>query len=308
MSAVTRPAEPLEATRRDAATGTTERIGFRGPPGHRLFSCLYLPTSTPRGCVLICPPLHAEFTRNYRREVLLARKLAADGFAVERFHYRGTGNSDGTGSDITFGTMREDALTSLEHLRTESGGDHTFLVGARWGALVASAAASLVPEAPLVLWEPFLESARFFRDAFRTRMVAELKSGVDVPTRGDELIHRLEAGEIVDVIGHTIEPDLYVSSVGRTIVQELGPSPRAILLLQIGPSTTIRPDLASQIDRWRAAAFDIEILAVEADEAWWLVDERTHDEGARPMTNQLIEATATWIASTGVKLPGRGAS
>ncbi len=309
MNALTRPAAPLEVTRHDAANGTEERIGFRGPAGDRVFSCLYLPASAARGCVLICSPMHAEFTRNYRREVLLARKLAADGFAVERFHYRGTGNSDGAGSEATFETMREDALASLDHLRTASGADRTFIVGTRWGAMVASSAAAMVPEASLVLWEPFLESARFFRDAFRTRMVAELKSGVATPTKGDELIERLEAGEIVDVVGHTIEPDLYASSVGRTLVQELGPSPRAILVLQIGPSKSIRSDLAAQIDRWRAQGFDVDILAIEGDEAWWLVDERTHDEGARPMTTQLIEATSAWIASRGATLPlGRGAS
>ena len=194
MSAVTRPTGPVEATRLDATNGTEERISFRGPAGDRVFSCLYLPASTARGCVLICSPMYAEFTRNYRREVLLARKLAADGFAVERFHYRGTGNSDGAGSDVTFETMRDDARTTLEHLRTESGVELVFLVGTRWGAMVASAAASLVPDASLVLWEPLLETARFFRDAFRTRMVAELKSGSDNPTKSDELIRRLEAG------------------------------------------------------------------------------------------------------------------
>ncbi len=55
MNAVTRPTGPLEATRRDAVTGTEERIGFRGPAGERLFSGLYLPASTARGCVLISP-------------------------------------------------------------------------------------------------------------------------------------------------------------------------------------------------------------------------------------------------------------
>ncbi len=95
----------------------------------------------------------------------------------------------------------------------------------------------------------------------------------------------------------------------RSLVQELGPSPRAILLLQIGPSKSIRTDLAAQIDRWRATGFAVDIVAIEADEAWWLVDERTHDESARPMTNQLIEATATWIASPGPTPPdGRGPS
>lgn len=287
----------LEATRHDATNGTVESIGFRGQQGSRVFTCLYRPASRPRGAVLICPPLHAEFTRNYRREVLLARRLAHEGFLVERFHYRGTGNSDGEGNEVTFETMREDAAAALELLRTESGVGPTFLIGTRWGALVAGSAAASLPTASLVLWEPLLAGSRFFRDGFRTRMVAELKSGVEQPATGEELTRRLRAGETVDVVGYSIEKGLYESSVDRTLGAELGPTPRSMLLIQIGPSSTVRPELAREAQRWRAAGFGLDVQTVQGDEMWWLVEERWSDEGIRSVTNQLVESTTAWVVA-----------
>jgi len=283
------------ATRIDDANGTAERIELRGAEGRRVFSCVYLPPSRPRGAVLICPALHSEFTRNYRREVLLARRLAEEGFAVERFHYRGTGNSDGDGWELSFETMREDAANCLEHLLAESGLRTPYLVGTRWGALVAASVASAHPEAPVVMWEPLLDASRFFRDAFRTRLIFERKSGVERPSTGDELAQRLREGEAIDIVGHTLEGALYVSSADRTLEQELGVADRSMLLLQIGPSGTVRREYSEQSDRWRTAGLSVDVEIVKGDETWWLVDERWHDEGGRPMTKELIERTTRWF-------------
>ena len=285
-----------EATR-VAANGTTERVSFRGVEGERVYTYEYRPAAPPRAAVLICPALHAEFTRSYRREVLLARRLVADGFAVQRFHYRGTGNSDGDGEDVRVSTMRDDAAESLEHLQAWSGVDAPVLVGTRWGALVAAAAASTHPSAGLVLWEPLLDASRFFRDAFRTKLVNDRKSGIEQPETGDVLGARLQAGESVDLIGHTIHAALYQSSVGRTLEGELGSTPRPMLVIQIATSTTIRPDLASRLEAWRGAGFAAEVEPVEGAETWWLVDERWTDEGRQALTGRLVDLTSEWVAA-----------
>ncbi len=221
----------------------------------------------------------------------------ADGFAVERFHYRGTGNSDREGSDLTFGTMREDAVACLEHVLAESGATDGFVLGTRWGALPAASAAATDPDTSLVLWEPLLDAARFFKDAFRTRLVAERKAGVERPASGEELSGHLLAGEPIDVVGHTLEPGLYGSSIGRTVADELGPTPRTVLVLQIGPSSKLRPALSAQVERWRDTGFRVDVETIEGDETWWLIDERRHDEGDRPMTHRLVASTAAWIGA-----------
>lgn len=57
---------------------------------------------SPSWAVVVCPPTLAAFPSNYGREVAAARALAARGYAVQRIHYRGTGNSDGDATEVAF--------------------------------------------------------------------------------------------------------------------------------------------------------------------------------------------------------------
>ncbi len=91
--------------------------------------------------VLVCSPLHAEMQRNYRREVLLSRRLASAGAAVERFHYRGTGNSAGEPGRLALDTMIEDGIAAVHHLQQRVGGVPLVVLGTRVGGLVAAAVA-----------------------------------------------------------------------------------------------------------------------------------------------------------------------
>lgn len=292
---MTGPAEGSLASRFDAESDAYERIEFRGREGQRIFTCTYQPKRPARASVVICPPIYTEFTKNYRREVLLARRLARAGFAVGRFHYLGTGNSDGEGAAVTFQTMRDDALGCVEHLRALTENDLLVLVGTRWGGLIAASAATMYPGAPLVLWEPLLSASRYFKEAFRARIVFERKKGVERPTTGQELTQRLRDGQAVDIVGNTIEGNFFESSSGRTLQDELDASPRPVLILQIGPMKRLRPDLSEQADRWQAAGLAVDVDTIDGDETWWMVDERWPDETNRPMTRALIDRTVDWI-------------
>ncbi len=97
---------------RAVATGITEAAEFFGPPGERMLGLAHLPTSAASG-VLVCSSIQAEFAKNYRREVLLARALARQGRAVGRFHYRGTGNSDGDSLDPILAVVTVGGLAAL---------------------------------------------------------------------------------------------------------------------------------------------------------------------------------------------------
>jgi alpha/beta superfamily hydrolase len=280
-----------------AADGSRERAEFRGEPGSRVFTYVHLPSHAPRAAAVICSPLHGEFAKNYRREVMLARAFAKEGIAALRFHYRCTGNSDGDGEDLSFDSMREDALAGVEQLQVEAPGVPLFVVGTRWSALVAASTAERHPEARVVLWEPLLESARFFKDAFRSRLVREVRRGVHDPASGRDLEDRLRSGEAVDVVAHRIEPRLYASSVDRSLEAELGETPRRVLAIQIGPTGSVRPDLVRLVDRWREAGLRVDVEGIRGDETWWFVDEQYVDETVRTVTGELIEKTVTWISA-----------
>ncbi len=288
------PVVAAEATR-VAADGSVERAELRGPAGGRVLTFVHLPASRPRGAVVVCSPLLGEFMHNYRREVLIARRLAHRGYAALRFHYRFTGNSDGDDEDLTFASMREDALAAAERIDEEVPPGPRFFLGTRWGALIAASAAAAHPGAGVVLLEPLLEASAFFKAAFRNLLVKAMRDGVEHPPTSQELEQRLRDGTPVEVPGHRLMPQLYGSSVGRSIAGELGPAPRPILAVQIGPTGSVRHDLARQAERWRADGFDVETPAVRGEESWWLVDERWRDEAQRPLTKELISLTTRWV-------------
>jgi alpha/beta superfamily hydrolase len=293
--------EPLVAPRSSftGADGSTELAELRGRAGEQMLVLVHQPSAPPTGAAVICSPLFAEFMRNYRREVLLARELARLGYVVERFHYRFSGNSDGEDEDLTFDSMREDALACVADARERCPGGPLVLIGARLGALVAASVAGEHPNAAVVLWEPMLEITRYFKEAFRARLVKERRDGDEQAPTGRQLEEVLRGGEPVEVPGHLIFPALHASAAGRTLESELGPDRRRLLAVQVGPTGTIRAELARQVERWRAGGLGVDATAVKGEESWWLVDERWHDEARRPMTKELLALTTAWVEGLG---------
>jgi alpha/beta superfamily hydrolase len=282
-----------------APDGSTELAELQGPEGERMLVHVHMPPAGrytgPRGAVVICSPLLGEFMRNYRREVLIARRLAEAGFAVERFHYRFSGNSDGPDEELTFDSMRQDALGAVADIRERAPDGPLFLLGARFGALVAGSAAAEHPEAGLVVWEPMLDAGRYFREAFRSRLVKDRSDGEAAPTTSQELLDKLRSGQPVEVPGYRIFPALHRTAVDRTLETELGSAPRPVLAVQVGPTGTVRAELERLGERWRSAGMRVDVTAVRGEESWWLVDERWHDEAQRPMTKELLALTASWV-------------
>ncbi|MGQ0669868.1 MAG: alpha/beta hydrolase, partial [Actinomycetota bacterium] len=147
---------PVQASWVETSTGIRETASFFGSASERLFGVMHTPPAAPSGGVVVCSPLYAEFARNYRREVLLGRALAERGIAVQRFHYRGSGHSDGQPGAMTFASMLGDAAVAAERLVGETGVRRVAFVATRWAALVAAAAAARY-DSPLSLWQPSVD-------------------------------------------------------------------------------------------------------------------------------------------------------
>ena len=183
---------------------------------------------------MICPSIYAEFIAGYRMDVSLARALASRGVAVQRFHYRGVGHSDGEAEETTFATMRDDALAAAERLLERTGVGGPAFLGTRFGGLVAASAAAEYPGCPLVLVDPTLEA-----ETLLPRCVA----GHADPGRegGDRSSHaRRRARRRARARGDGRRPrlricrPLFESVAGRTLVGELGDGARRVLLVQLG--------------------------------------------------------------------------
>jgi pimeloyl-ACP methyl ester carboxylesterase len=265
------------------AHGGREQAGFFGAGPERLAGTVHLPARQGHAGVVICPSICVDFTRNYRREVELARALASEGVAVLRFHYRGTGNSDGDGPDITFEAMVEDVHTAAAHLRSEAGVDTVALVGTRFGGLVAAAAGL---EGPLALIEPVTDPVRFFREGFRARMAHDVREREEARLTTKQLLAELDAEGSVDVLGHSVDRRLFHSAEHHDLAGALGDRPRPVLWLQVSATS---PELVKTVDALRARGFAVELAASGGQIAWWFLDDA--DAGS----DELLAAVVPWL-------------
>jgi alpha/beta superfamily hydrolase len=279
------------ARRIDSGGAFSEEAGFFGPGPQRLFGVLHRPTGPALGGVVICPAIYAGFITGYRMDVSLARALASRGVAVQRFHYRGTGHSDGEADETTFPTMREDALAAAERLLERTGVGALAFLGTRFGGLVAASAASEHPGCPLVLFGPTLEARRFFQDAWRAMLIRDVKeSTARRASPGQGLAETLEREGKVDVLGDGIYRPLFESAADRTLVGELGDGARRVLVVQLGRASSLRGDIEAAAAALRRLGCDVDVDLVAEDVAGWFMAEIKHGE-----RHPLVEVTRAWL-------------
>jgi pimeloyl-ACP methyl ester carboxylesterase len=282
------------SSREDLKLGIREEAEFFGPHDLKLFGCRHTPMGEVIGGLVICCPLHAEFQRNYRREVVAARSLASAGIAVQRFHYRGQGNSEGSSEGATFESMLEDTLAAVERLRTATGVAGIAFAGTRLGALIASAAASEFQGAPLVVWEPVAHAKRYFNDIFRARSIGDYRGGTDRSGHESPKSELLLNGSI-DVLGYGIDLPFYESVRRRSMVEELGDSPRPVLICQIGRAATIRTAHTRLASQLQDKGFGVDTEGVIGEETWWFANDPT--QARKSLVNKaLAEATTGWLS------------
>ncbi len=282
----------------DPSSGSREVARFFGEGADRLFGVSHLPTRPVSTALVICSPLHAELARNYRREVVLARTLAARGVAVQRFHYRGAGNSDGHAEEVSFSSMVADARLAAELVTRESEVHNLAFLGVRLGGLVAAAAAAETGGAGLALWEPAVEGSQWFRDVFRARLIGELKQ-VDAPRRSrSEMLDELRQQGHVDVLGYLIGRALYDSLADRRLEPQADAIPPRMLLVEMTRAPRLRDEYAALVDRWRRAGSPVESHVLGYQEAWWFAGTAVDADSRHEMSTRLIELTAKWVVGS----------
>jgi dienelactone hydrolase len=104
-----------------------------------LFGWYHPPGSARRaGGIIICNPLGDDLVRAHRPLRHLAERLAAAGFPVLRFDYRGTGDAAGDESEpARVPAWLTDIGSAVDELRARSGVARVALVGLRAGAVLA---------------------------------------------------------------------------------------------------------------------------------------------------------------------------
>lgn len=130
-----------------------------------------LGAGTRRCAVLLCPPIGHEYMCSHRAFRNLTRDLAATGFSVLRFDYRGTGDSGSApATESLVPAWLESVSLAADELRLRSGADKLAFIGLRFGATMAATAATSRHDVDsLILWSPCTNGRSLIR---QTRMLA----------------------------------------------------------------------------------------------------------------------------------------
>lgn len=187
------------------------RTAFYFESGDRsLFAWLHRPAgAVAEHGVLICPPLGHEQVHSHRTLRHLAERLAAQGFAVMRFDYHATGDSDGTESDPQhLATWQANVSDAVDWMRLEGGCRKISLVGLRLGATLAAFYAEQHEVESLVLWAPIVKGRRYVRELTALSQTAQLAAGSEsagIEAMGFVYPNEL-AGELaqIDLLAHSV--------------------------------------------------------------------------------------------------------
>lgn len=116
---------------------------------HKLFGILHTPDlSNPVPGIIMCHGFTGSHTEAHFFFAKIARQLCCQGYAVLRFDFWGSGNSEGAFSDMSIHTEIDDALGALEWLKNqpEIDSEKMGVIGLSLGGCVAACVAGLSPD------------------------------------------------------------------------------------------------------------------------------------------------------------------
>jgi len=121
---------------------------------------------------IYCHPLFDERKCGHRFSYELSKTFEKNHLKLERFDYRGTGESDGRFCDVTMDSLRGD-------LRTIIDGDRVCLIGTRFGAAVAFdfCCRNESDVGALILIEPVVNGRSYVQYLFRKQHLKDMMTG-----------------------------------------------------------------------------------------------------------------------------------
>lgn len=154
--------------------------------------------------LLIVPPLFHEQLRSRRLLTEIAVRLAASGIPCLRFDYYGSGDSEGGGEEMDFGSMRDDVEVAADALRSMAGVDRLGALAVRAGMLPLASWLGAGGDAQcVVMWEPIVDGPGWLAELERDD-ARELRSSSRYPLRRGVPVERSER----QLMGFDVSPRL----------------------------------------------------------------------------------------------------
>jgi len=224
-----------------------EEHQFLNLRGERVFSALHLPLRPASRAIVMCHPLGEEKLWAHRVFVTFARDMAAAGFAVLRFDYRGEGDSDGRFEQSDLETRIEDVSLAVDSVRSliRSVTDVT-LLGLRFGTIVGAMSAVRRSDIQrLVLWDAVLDGAAYMQSVLRLNLMYQMAQHRKVIENRETLVARMAAGETVNIEGYEMSNGLFRQTCEIQLAAVLSQFRGQTLLVQVSQGDpSVHPEVA----------------------------------------------------------------
>jgi PST family polysaccharide transporter len=179
-----------------------ETTSFLEVKGERIY-CTCHSCPEPKGLVLLAGPFTSERPFSYAPWVRWARYLAAGGFVVVRFDYRGVGESTGSFEKMNFRTWSEDIQVVAKWARTEFPAGPLILHGLGLGALLAADRFEKGLGDGLLLWAAPNSGEVVLREGLMRRLSIEyVLQAKGTRKTYDNYVADLKAGILLQVEGY----------------------------------------------------------------------------------------------------------
>lgn len=211
----------------DPATGQREDIQYLevgdATAGH-VYLVHHHARGQSRGGVVLCGSISSDREGCLRTMVDMARALAASGFDVVRFDYRGIGESTGRFEDYSFSDWRRDIEVCIGLLRERLSGRPIALWGVRAGALLVSEAFRDELGDAAMFCAP-TDAQPFLQGILRRSLVNDMLSrpGLKRANRA-EIIAAIEQGAAVNIDGYLWSARLWMDAASHRFVVPAGDS------------------------------------------------------------------------------------
>lgn len=191
---------------------------------------------------VLCPPF-AEEEKSARRTLTeIALAFAAHGESSLVFSFRGTGDSKGDFSQVSFADWRADIAAACWEAKNRAPNAQICVLGVRLGASLALQCAAEIGAARLILIEPILGGRSFLMQMnARKKLRAQLTGSENSPVAPVSAIQDLDGWPL----GNQLRDDLNALDLRRE-TPKFGGKAR---VFQVGPRAEVAPPLQNFADQ-----------------------------------------------------------
>ncbi|RJG16277.1 hydrolase 2, exosortase A system-associated [Massilia cavernae] len=239
-------------------------------PGQRF--CLFHPPAGDgcRGAILYVHPFGDEMNKSRRVAALQARALADAGYGVLQLDLHGCGDSSGEFAEARWETWKADLAAGCRWLEQRLG-QSVGLWGLRLGALLALdyARGAAHPVERLLLWQP-VHSGSAFLTQFLRLLTARAMVADGAPAAGTaELRKALLGGEMLEVAGYELAPELAAAIDGLDLARMAPPQcPVDWFETASAAERPLAPAVERVLAAWRREGADVSLHRVSCAPFW----------------------------------------